>query len=701
MTTPGHEPILLVDDDETVRRTGAEALTAAGFEVVTVADGRAAIEAFERHDVAAIVLDVDMPDRDGYAVCEWLRVTGRAAVPVLILTRRDDAGAIHAASETGATDFILKPIQWTVLLHRLRQALCAHSLRIELAASQKRIQALLDAIPDQIFVVATDGTVTERINGVFAGPRGRPARERRLELDDIFPADAARTIRDYLRTGLGAGRRAVLEYRAPRGGTMFEARLFPQSASTAMVIVRDVTERHRSEQHVRQLAYFDSVTGLPNRQSFVRELRRAMRQAQGTNKALAVLYVDLDRFKRINDTFGHTVGDALLKAVATRLAACVRPSDFLAFAVEGAGNGPAGVRVARLGGDEFVVLLTDLDVPQEAGIVAKRIRQALSGPFTFEERQFVVTPSIGIALYPRDGSDVETLLAKADIAMYQAKDVRNTVRFYASAMGAKAAERLRMEEELRRAIEEERLTLHYQPKHRLATDVVVGAEALLRWQHAERGFIPPAEFIPLAEETGLIVPLGEWVVDEACAQLRRWQQAGLPPLRLAINIAAEQVARSDVTSMTLKAIWKHGVRPQSLEIEITEALLMQDLKAAREMMSAFKDAGVSLAIDDFGTGYTSLSYLRQFPVETLKIDRSFVQNVHVSKDDAVICEAIIAMGKKLGLTVVAEGVELEEQRAFLTAAGCDQAQGFLFSRPLPATELELYLKTSSPDRERA
>ena len=482
---------------------------------------------------------------------------------------------------------------------------------------------------------------------------------------------------------------------------MFEARLFPQSASTAMVIVRDVTERHRSEQHVRQLAYFDSVTGLPNRQSFVRELRRAMRQAQGTNNALAVLYVDLDRFKRINDTFGHTIGDALLKAVATRLAACVRPSDFLAFAADGAGNGPSGVRVARLGGDEFVVLLTDLDVPQEAGIVAKRIRQALSGPFTFEERQFVVTPSIGIALYPRDGSDVETLLAKADTAMYQAKDVRNTVRFYASSMGAKAAERLRMEEELRRAIEEERLTLHYQPKHRLATDVVVGAEALLRWQHAERGFIPPAEFIPLAEETGLIVPLGEWVVDEACAQLRRWQQAGLPSLRLAINIAAEQVARSDVTSMTLKAIWKHGVRPQSLEIEITEALLMQDLKAAREMMSAFKDAGVSLAIDDFGTGYSSLSYLRQFPVDTLKIDRSFVQNAHVSKDDAVICEAIIAMGKKLGLTVVAEGVELEEQRAFLTAAGCDEAQGFLFSRPLPAAELELYLKTSSPDRERA
>jgi diguanylate cyclase (GGDEF)-like protein len=694
MIATRRQRILLADDDPTVRLIGAESLAASGFEVVTAANGRDALEAFDEHRPAAVLLDVNMPELDGYAVCERLRTAGHD-VPIVIMTGQDDTAAIHRAYEVGATDFIGKPIQWAVLPYRLRYVLRASSLRVELAASQRRMRALLDAIPDQIFLVDSAGTVTEQISGFAASGDGRP-----LKIEGIFPADAARTMREHLHAGLSTGQTAAFEYRASDRDAMLEARLFPQSADTVMVIVRDVTERRRSEERIRQLAYFDGVTGLPNRQSFIRELRRGMRQARRLNRALAVLYVDLDRFKRINDTFGHSVGDALLKAVATRLAACVRPSDFLAFAADEDAE-VAGARVARLGGDEFVVLLTDLDVPEEAGIVAKRIRQALSGPFTFEGRQFVVTPSIGIALYPRDGNDVETLLTKADTAMYQAKDVRNTVRFYVSAMDAKALDRLRMEEELRQAIDERQLSLHYQPKHLLSDGTVVGAEALLRWQHAERGWVAPSQFIALAEETGLIVPLGEWVIDEACAQLQRWQQAGLPALRLAINISVEQVARSDVPNTTLKAIWKHGIRPQCLELEITETLLMQDVKAARAMMSALKDAGASLAIDDFGTGYSSLSYLRQFPVDTLKIDRSFVQNAHVSKDDAVICEAIIAMGKKLGLTVVAEGVELEEQRTFLVAAGCDQAQGFLFSRPLPAAEFEGYLLAAPSNRERA
>jgi predicted signal transduction protein with EAL and GGDEF domain len=376
----------------------------------------------------------------------------------------------------------------------------------------------------------------------------------------------------------------------------------------------------------------------------------------------------------------------------------VRPLDFIAA---GAGEDEPAARIARLGGDEFVLLLTDLDVPEEAAAVARRVRQALSAPFTYEGRQFVVTPSIGVAIYPRDGDDVDTLLMRADTAMYQAKDVRNTVRFYISAMDARALDRLRMEEELREAVAERRFSLHYQPKHSLRDGGITGAEALLRWHHAERGWIAPSQFIPLAEEIGLIVPLGEWVIDEACRQLRQWQERGLATLRLAINISAEQVARSDVANTTLRAIWKHGIRPQSLELEITETLLMQDVKAAKAMLNALKDAGASLAIDDFGTGYSSLSYLRQFALDTLKIDRSFVQNIHSAPDDAVICEAIIAMGKKLGLTVVAEGVELEEQRTFLAAAGCDQAQGFLFSKPLPADEFERYLEATKASRAHA
>jgi diguanylate cyclase (GGDEF)-like protein len=692
--------ILLADDDPTVQLIGAESLAASGFEVVAVGSGSEALAAFARVRPAAVILDVNMPGIDGYGVCERLRAED-ADVPILMMTGRDDTAAIHRAYEAGATDFVGKPIRWAVLPYRLRYVLRANSLRLELAQSQRRIRTLLEAIPDQIFVLDARGQVAEQINGALDAHAGSPSDDGTLSVESIFPAEAARSMREHLHAVLSTGQSGSLEYSVAERNAMFEARLIPQSADSVMVIVRDVTERHRSEERIRQLAYFDAVTGLPNRQSFVREVRRAMRQARRANKSLAVLYVDLDRFKRINDTFGHSVGDALLKAVATRLAACVRPSDFLAFAVDDDDAPPTGARVARLGGDEFVVLLTDLDVPEEAGLVATRIRQALSGPFTFETRQFVVTPSIGIALYPRDGTDVESLLTRADTAMYQAKDVRNTVRFYVSAMDAKTLDRLRLEEELRQAIKDQQLCLHFQPKHSLRDGAVVGAEALLRWHHPERGWVAPGQFIPLAEESGLIVPLGEWVINEACRQLQQWQQRGLPVLKLAINISAEQVARSDVPNTTLKAIWKHGIRPQALELEITETLLMQDVKAARAMMGALKDAGASLAIDDFGTGYSSLSYLRQFPVDTLKIDRSFVQNAHASEDDAVICEAIIAMGKKLKLTVVAEGVELEEQRAFLKAAGCDQAQGFLYSKPLPAAEFEAYLLAAAPSRERA
>jgi diguanylate cyclase (GGDEF)-like protein len=692
--------ILLADDDPTVQLIGAESLAASGFEVVAVGSGSEALAAFARVRPAAVILDVNMPGIDGYGVCERLRAED-ADVPILMMTGRDDTAAIHRAYEAGATDFVGKPIRWAVLPYRLRYVLRANSLRLELAQSQRRIRTLLEAIPDQIFVLDARGQVAEQINGALDAHAGSPSDDGTFSVESIFPAEAARSMREHLHAVLSTGQSGSLEYSVAERNAMFEARLIPQSADSVMVIVRDVTERHRSEERIRQLAYFDAVTGLPNRQSFVREVRRAMRQARRANKSLAVLYVDLDRFKRINDTFGHSVGDALLKAVATRLAACVRPSDFLAFAVDDDDAPPTGARVARLGGDEFVVLLTDLDVPEEAGLVATRIRQALSGPFTFETRQFVVTPSIGIALYPRDGTDVESLLTRADTAMYQAKDVRNTVRFYVSAMDAKTLDRLRLEEELRQAIKDQQLCLHFQPKHSLRDGAVVGAEALLRWHHPERGWVAPGQFIPLAEESGLIVPLGEWVINEACRQLQQWQQRGLPVLKLAINISAEQVARSDVPNTTLKAIWKHGIRPQALELEITETLLMQDVKAARAMMGALKDAGASLAIDDFGTGYSSLSYLRQFPVDTLKIDRSFVQNAHASEDDAVICEAIIAMGKKLKLTVVAEGVELEEQRAFLKAAGCDQAQGFLYSKPLPAAEFEAYLLAAAPSRERA
>jgi diguanylate cyclase (GGDEF)-like protein len=692
--------ILLVDDDPRARAIGSETLAAAGFKVVCAADGTAALMEFEKLRPAAVVLDVDTPVLDGFGVCERLRAAGHVDVPILMIAGQSDTAAIHRAYEAGATDFIGKPIRWVTLAYRLLYVLRASRLRQALAVGQRRTRALLAAIPDQIFLLDAAGTVIEEIAGSFPPREGDPACAGALTIERLLPGEAARTLREQLREALATRQPEQFEYDTLAGGATFEARLIPLPEEVAMVIVRDVTEQRRSEARGQRLANFDGVTGLPNRQAFIRELKRAMLQAKRHGRSIAVLYVDLDRFRRINDTFGHSAGDAVLKTVASRFARCLRPLDFIATDPDAKQSMP-GVRVARFGGDEFVMLLTDLDVPEDAGVVARCVREALSEPFTFDGRQLVVTPSIGVAIYPRDGEDVDTLLMRADTAMYEAKDVRDTVRFYISAMEAKALDRLRMEEALREAVTERRLCLHYQPKHSLCDGAITGAEALLRWQHPERGWIEPSAFVPLAEEIGLIVPLGQWVVDEACRQLAHWQWRGLATWRLAINISAVQVARSDVVSTTLDAIRKHGIRPQSLELEITETLLMQDVKAAKAVLNRLKDAGLSLAIDDFGTGYSSLSYLRQFPIDTLKIDSSFVHNILSAEDDAVICEAIIAMGKKLRLTVVAEGVEVEQQHAFLRAAGCDEAQGFLFSRPLPAEEFERYLERAACRGSRA
>jgi predicted signal transduction protein with EAL and GGDEF domain/FixJ family two-component response regulator len=702
MSSTVHGPlILLVDDDPTVRLLGTETLMAAGYRVVAANDGREGLAAFEQYSPAAIVLDVDMPNVDGYRLCGQIRSSDRSDVPVLFMTGQDDVAGVQRAYDAGATDFISKPVNWSVLPYRLQYMLRSSAVHQELIKSQQRTHALLEALPDRIVLLDAQGGVIEQVNRAYDEQRGVFTSERRQMIEDFMPSNIAHAAREHLNVALRTGLAQSFEYQREGGKRSFEARFVPQAGESVIAICRDVTQRHESEERMRKLAYFDSITGLPNRQLFARELRRALRHAKRTNKLLAVLYVDLDRFKRINDTLGHSVGDALLKAVASRLETGIRPQDYLASGTAEELGAAGGVRegalqLARLGGDEFVVLVTGLDVREQAAAVAGRIRQMLAAPFSYEGRQFVVTPSIGVALYPRDGTDVETLLMHADTAMYKSKGAgRNTVRFFESSMNESALDRLKLEDDLRKAIEEHRFQLYYQPKHSLATGELTGAEALLRWHDDERGWISPAQFIPLAEETGLIVPLGNWVIDEACRQLRRWHDDGFGDLSVAVNISADQVARSDVADKVLKAIWEHGVRPQCLELEITETLLLRDVDEAKAMLRALKDAGIRLSIDDFGTGYSSLSYLRQLPLDSLKIDRSFLQNLHKNHDDIVLCSAIIAVGKMLGLYVIAEGVELEEQREFLESVGCDAAQGFLFSKPLPVDEFERYVRNAT------
>ncbi|HEY9199949.1 MAG TPA: EAL domain-containing protein, partial [Gammaproteobacteria bacterium] len=386
--------------------------------------------------------------------------------------------------------------------------------------------------------------------------------------------------------------------------------------------------------------------------------------------------LDLDRFKQINDTLGHSTGDRLLRAVAGRLAGCLRQDD----------------TVARLGGDEFSILLEGLEQADDVVPILEKLVETMRHPFGLDGHEFFLTFSIGISMYPQDGEQADVLLRNADTAMYRAKEQgRNSYRFYTADMNARAFERLDLESKLRRALERNEFVLHYQPKLDLGSGYVTGVEALLRWQHPEQGLVPPGEFIPTLEETGMIVPVGRWVLHEACRQARSWRTAGLPPLSVAVNISTHQFRRDDICATVREALATYGMPPDELELEITESALMDDIAHAAASIQQLKELGVKVAIDDFGTGYSSLAYLKRFAIDSLKIDRTFVRDICDDADDAAIVSAVVAMAQRLHLRVVAEGVETGAQLEFLRQQGCDEMQGFLLSRPMPGAELSAWL----------
>jgi diguanylate cyclase (GGDEF)-like protein/PAS domain S-box-containing protein len=450
-------------------------------------------------------------------------------------------------------------------------------------------------------------------------------------------------------------------------------------------VVRDVTERKRSEERIRLLAYYDSLTKLPNRQLFQEQLRAGLAAAARTKRRVALLFLDLDHFKRVNDTLGHALGDSLLQAVAGRLLGCVRQTR--------GSEREADATVARLGGDEFIIALYDLEQPEDAARVAERILAAVTEPVCLEQHEIAVTASLGISLYPHDGDDVGTLLKNADAAMYQAKEAgRNSYVLYDRTMDAAMYDRLSLQAKLRRALEQGNLSLHYQPVVVTQTKEIVAVEALLRWDDAELGWIPPARFIPVAEESGLILPIGDWVLKTACTQVRAWQDEGRTPLRVAVNLSSRQFRYRDLAASVRDVLRSTRLDSARLELELTESIIMHDAQHTRGTLEALKAMGVQLSIDDFGTGYSSLSYLRNFPIDTLKIDRSFIREIGAEPDSGPIVAAIIAMANNLRLGVIAEGVETEEQRTFLQRQGCKLAQGFLFCKPLPPADLECWIQ---------
>ncbi|MCL4472238.1 MAG: EAL domain-containing protein [Gammaproteobacteria bacterium] len=463
-----------------------------------------------------------------------------------------------------------------------------------------------------------------------------------------------------------------------------ELRKTERELSEKSLRMESILNHHKeAEQNLAQATSYDMLTGLPNRALFLDRLGHAISHAAHSGQMMAVMLIDIDNFKTINDTLGHSLGDILLQEIAERLRHLVPDDDTL----------------ARLGGDEFAIILEEMSEIEEAALVSQKVIDIFGRPFMQTSQEIYVTPSMGVTIYPLDGRDSDNLLRNADTAMYRAKEYgRNNFRFYTTDMNALAVERFAMEGALRRAMEREEFLLYYQPQLDIRSGLVVGVEALLRWQHPERGMVPPGDFIPLLEENHLIIPVGEWVLRTACAQSMAWSDEGLPPLRMAVNLSAHQFHQENLAEMIDGILRETGIDPRLLELELTEGLLMENTSETSAVLAQLKMQGLQIAIDDFGTGYSSLSYLKRFPIDRLKIDRSFVRDISTDPNDAAIAVAVINLARSLGLSVIAEGVETREQLAFLDVQKCDEYQGFYFSRPIPAEEIAQLLKSYEPTK---
>jgi predicted signal transduction protein with EAL and GGDEF domain len=506
-------------------------------------------------------------------------------------------------------------------------------------------------------------------------------------VSELLPPDLAERFRLGIRRALDEGMTQTLLYSLERTEREhhYEARVVPSGKHQVIAVVRDITLQRQSEEDIRRLAYFDSLTGLPNRRFIIEHLERELHHAVQAGSQVALLFVDLDGFKRINDSMGHNAGDELLQAVARRLRGQLRTTDI----VSRMGVEAPRLDVGRLGGDEFTIVVSNVEGEADASAIARRINDVLGEPMTIAGRQMVVTASLGMAMFPRDGSDAMTLLRHADTAMYHAKESgRNNWQVYNRGMTAQALQRLDLEECIREALAESQFHVHYQPQVLASDGSLLGLEALLRWNHPERGAVPPGTFVPVAEDSNLIVPIGAWVLHEVCGQLRRWRESGLPSVRAAVNVSRRQLDQPEFVDSVLAAIVGAGIGEDMIELELTESMLMSSDSTTIAKLTRLRDAGVTFAIDDFGTGYSSMSYLKRFPIGCLKVDRSFVQGLPRSLDDAAIATAIISMAHSLRMSVVAEGVETPEQAAFLRSAGCDRLQGYLFGRPVAAAQIE-------------
>jgi len=685
--------VLIVDDDPNLRLLSRRVLTHAGMRVTEAENGTQALVLFQKTVPDLVVLDVVMPGIDGFETCLALRkLPGGKRVPVLMLTGVDDATAVERAYQAGATDFLPKHDHWVLLPHRARYLLRSGKILEALHESEERLRTLSVAIeqsPTAILIADSTGKI-KYVNPSFCQMTGYSQSEilgqnTRLLKSEETPPTLHRDLWENILKGKVW--RGAMQNRRKDGNPYWISILISpiyapnksEEITHFLSIQEDITDRRNQEDRIRSLSYFDTLTGLPNRRLFRERLEQSLSEAKTNGHSLVLLYFGLDHFKRVNDTLGHQAGDRLLQQTAARLVGLLqRIPNLIHFDEEGIPS------IARVGGDEFSVILAGSDLGDAVDYVVRRLLERISHPFEIDGHEVVLSLSIGIAFYPLDGEDPDALLKGADIALYNAKTGgRNTYRFYSHTMNEAGMRRMQLEQGLRRALERQELFVYYQPQLDLRTGRMTGCEALIRWKHPEMGMVSPVEFIPIAEESGLIVPIGAWVLEEACRTATTWPV----PLRVAVNLSARQFRHQELRETITRALESSGLSQDRLELEITESVIMQDAAATIRLLQELNTQGLHLAVDDFGTGYSSLSYLKAFPINTLKIDRSFVMDVATSKESAHIVTAIIAMGHGLGLEIVAEGVEDESQMQFLRDQGCDFVQGYLFSRPLPPDAL--------------
>lgn len=684
----GAEPasllILVVDDDPLMRQTFRKWLQDADWRVEEARGGEEALKAFQRFQPDLVILDLVMPEMDGFETCAALRsLPGGQYTPILVVMDVYEAASLDRAFEAGATDFISRPVGSKLLTYRVRYLLRTGRAFEEQARSEthlKLLRAAVESLPIGITLSDASGKI------IYTNPA--EAEMHGFEVGELLHREARILAPPYLYRNsppetleeCGVWRRESVNRR--RSGEEFQVQLSsvsvrsPDGKFLGMVTAcEDIGERKKNETRIHHLAYYDSLTGLPNRSLFLDRLRKSLSQAERSQQKIAVLFLDLDNFKDINDTEGHAFGDQLLKEVGKRLACCIREAD----------------TIARLGGDEFVVML--VAEANTVSITANRILGGFRTPFKIEGKEIYTSFSIGVALYPDDAQDIEGLLRSADIAMYKAKaEGRQSFQFFSPEMNREILEKVALEAALRTALDREEFTLRYRPHWDMKTGSRYVVEVLARWLHPEIGEIPPERFMPLAESSGLIFRLGEWILRSACSQAKTWIEVGCPVERVAIKISSHQLCQRDFPDLIEHILAETKLDPSALELEFAESIFINNWRKVASGIRALKAKGIHLSIDNFGIGYSFLEYLKHSPVDRIKIDRSVVAGIQSNPGDAAMVASVIALARALKIGVLAEGVETLAQLEFLQLHGCGEALGFLLAMPMSAENLRRWLE---------